>query len=393
MKRVISLFSMGCPAATINLWLNVSYCVVLLGTSLKAGLAPKAVLLSIVVLLLHFSHQKLPRVGMRSKYLDYALLLIEFIVLSVLSYSIEGESKSTIFLVYTANVILNYPALVAFPWVYTGYTFYLFVLDPQVLDFNRYILTLINFSVTPLSLLGIRLLVRQRQSILDLNQQLQSQAQLTAEMIKLKERNKLAEAMHDTLGHTLTASIVSLEGVTLLWEKRPNEAIALLNSVREQLQSGLGDIRKTVRDLKTETLAEHAVLKDSLIQMVKRVSRQTSIEINLRYQIEETLLPIQDYVLYSIVRESITNALKHGQANSIWITLAQMDKSYITLAITDDGEGTNTFEPGFGLNHLIQKVEALGGTFLINTQAQAGFSIQAWMPLALERSSISLSKA
>ncbi len=197
------------------------------------------------------------------------------------------------------------------------------MLDPEALSFNEYILRLINFSVTLLALLGVRLLIRQRQYILDLNQRLQSQAQLTAEMTKLKERNELAEAMHDTLGHTLTASIVSLEGVALLWEKRPAEAIALLNSVCEQLQAGLGDIRKTVRNLKTDTLAEHAVLKDSLIQMVERVNRQTSISIELQYKIEAALLPIQDYVLYSIVQESITNALKHGQASSLWIMLTQ----------------------------------------------------------------------
>lgn len=210
MKRVMPFVFPSFSIAAINAGLDVSYCAVLMALCLTTGLSGKTILLSIAALLLHFSHRKMPALGLKSSYLDYALLLIEFVLLSLLSYSIEGESKSTIFLVYTANVILNYPALVAFPWVYGGYSIYLFVLDPQVLDFNEYVLRLINFSVIPLSLLGVRLLIRQRQSILDLNQRLQSQAQLTAEMIKLKERNELAEAMHDTLGHTLTASIVSL---------------------------------------------------------------------------------------------------------------------------------------------------------------------------------------
>ncbi|MGC1306463.1 MAG: sensor histidine kinase [Phormidesmis sp.] len=378
--------------AAINSWLDVSYCAVLMALSLTTGLSLKVMFLSGIVLLLHFSHQRLPHLSAKPQYLDYALLLIEFVVLSILSYSIEGESKSTIFLVYTANVVLNYPALIAFPWVYTGYSIYLFVLDPQALDFNGYILRLINFSVTPLALLCVRLLIHQHQYILDLNQRLQSQAQLTSEMIKLKERNELAEAMHDTLGHTLTASIVSLEGVALLWEKRPAEAIALLNSVRSQLQAGLGDIRKTVRNLKTNTLAENAVLKDSLIEMVERVSRQTSTEIELQYEIEEPLLPIQDYVLYSVVQESITNALKHGQPSTIWIALTQPSKSCIALLIMDDGGITLTFEPGFGLIHLRQKVEAVGGTFSIDTQTQSGFRIQAWLPLAIDRPMKSFSK-
>lgn len=369
--------------ATINLWLNASYCFVLMGLWLRTGLALKGLLLSTIALLLHLSHRSLLRLNAKAKYLDYALLLVEFVVLSLLSYSTEGESKSTIFLVYTAHAVLNYPAFIAFPLVYTGYLIYMLLLDPEALAFNEYLLRLVNFSVTPLALLGVRLLIRQRQYILELNQRLRSQAQLTAEMIKLKARNELAEAMHDTLGHTLTASIVSLEGVALLWQKRPAEAIALLNSVREQLRAGLGDIRKTVRNLKTDTLAEHATLKDSLIQMVERVNRQTLIDIKLHYEIEETLLPIQDYVLYSVVQESITNVLKHGQANHLWIT-AQADKTLVTLTVLDDGEGASMFEPGFGLNHLSRKVEALGGTFSIDTQIQTGFKVQVRMPLAVD---------
>ncbi|MGB3300586.1 MAG: histidine kinase [Phormidesmis sp.] len=307
---------------------------------------------------------------------------MEFVVLSLLSHSFDGESKSLLFLVYPIKIVLNYPAVVSCLWVYIGYSIYLFVVDPQNLSLRDYIFRLISFSVSSLSLLCIRLLIRQRQYILDLNQRLQSQAQLTAEMIKLKERNELAEAMHDTLGHTLTASIVSLEGVALLWQKRPGEAIALLNSVRSQLQAGLGDIRKTVRNLKTNALAEHAVLEDSLMQMVERVNRQTSITVELRYSIEEALLPIQDYVIYSVVQESITNALKHTQANSIQIVLEQINKSCIALTIADNGASTHTFEPGFGLTHLSQKVKALGGTFAVNAQAESGFSVQVWMPLA-----------
>ncbi len=142
----------------------------------------------------------------------------------------------------------------------------------------------------PLALFGVRTLIRQRQHILKLNQRIQSQAELSTEMTKLKERNRLAEAMHDTIGHTLTASIVSLEGVSLLWKKRPTEAIALLESVREQLQAGFGDIRQTVRALKTDTLADCVNLKDSLIQLVERVKRQTSVKIELQYSIQVDLV-------------------------------------------------------------------------------------------------------
>lgn len=119
--------------ATINLWLNASYCFVLMGLWLRTGLALKGLLLSTIALLLHLSHRSLLRLNAKAKYLDYALLLVEFVVLSLLSYSTEGESKSTIFLVYTAHAVLNYPAFIAFPLVYTGYLIYMLLLDPEAL--------------------------------------------------------------------------------------------------------------------------------------------------------------------------------------------------------------------------------------------------------------------
>ncbi|MCX6048437.1 MAG: sensor histidine kinase [Chloroflexi bacterium] len=375
----------GQPIEIINRWLNVFYCLVLVVLAVKIGISLRVIALSLALLLLHFGSQQSRGQGVQRQALTYFTLLLEFILLLVLAYGAQGEWVGTIFLLYTASVMLNYPAVVALPFIYTGYFLYLLFLNKQAMDFNAYVFNLINFSLTPLSLLGVRTLIVQRQRILDLNQRLQSQAELSAEMSKLRERNSLAEAMHDTIGHTLTASIVSLEGVALLLETRPEEAAALLESVREQLQAGLGDIRQTVRSLKTDTLGEHGALQESLRQLVARVNRQTAVDIELHFQMAVDLLPIQEYVLYTLTREAITNALKHSQATHIQITLAEVaQKNCIALTVEDNGQGANSFQAGFGLTHLEQKVQALGGRLSIETQAQAGFRLQALLPLALD---------
>lgn len=373
------------PLEIINRCVHALYYCILLLLCITIGFSPKTIMLFTLLLGLHAGNQKLSRYDAKPGAINYILLIAEFICLILLSIRVEGELAGTIFLLYTANIMLNYPAYTAFPWVYSGYLIYLVVFNTDNSGSHSYFFSLLNFSILPISLFAIRVLIDQQQRILDLNKHLQSQAALSAEMAKLRERTSLAEAMHDTIGHRLTASIVSLEGVSLLLKKRPSEAIELLDTVREQLQEGLGDIRKLVHTLKTDGLDEHTSLRESLSILVARIQAQTFVDIDVLYAIDTALLPIQEYVLYSILREGITNALKHGQARYIRIKLEEPGQDCVALSIEDNGIGAHHFSMGFGLNHLKQKVEALGGSISVETQAHAGFIIYVLMPLALER--------
>jgi signal transduction histidine kinase len=384
MRQLLFRVSTDAASSAINWWLTLLYGVVLLAIALQVGLSFPVVATVLALLLVHIGAQRLSQREGPAHYLAYAALLVEFGLLLALNRGGESELSGTIFLVYTAAVMLNYPAWLAFPLVLSGYVIYLLLIERRPLGVGTYGLSLLNFALLPLALFGIRLLVAQRQRILELNRRLQSQAELAAEMTRLRERNRLAEAMHDTIGHTLTAAIVSLEGVALLLEKRPAEAAGLLDSVRGQLQTGLGDLRQTVRSLRTDALAEQATLRESLIQLVERVRKQTSVSVELHYQVEAELLPIQQYVLYTTVREGITNALKHSRAAVVQIRIEETAQRCIALLISDDGEGAKVLEPGFGLSHLEQKVTALGGVFSIDTREGAGFRLAVLMPLALD---------
>jgi signal transduction histidine kinase len=386
LTRLRMLIAKGQLIGIINRWLHGVYHIVLIALSVRANFSFPVVSLSLALFLLHVGDRKIAYQWKQLKSIKYIFPLLEFILLMALNYVTKDEWTTTVFSIYTIIIMLNHSIYVAFPFSCFGYSIYLFFghYPEKLYVNNNYIIYLINHAIASLCFSGVRSLIFQHQSILELNQRLKSQAELSAEMTQLRERNKLAEAMHDTIGHTLTSSIVSLEGVSLLLKNRPDEAIVLLDSVREQLQTGLGDIRQTVRTLKTDTLADHANLRDSLFQLIDRVERQTSIEIEIRYLMEVDLLPIQEYVLYSIVREGITNALKHSQASSLQIIFEEENQHCIALTITDNGEGGNSFEAGFGLTHLQQKVNALGGTLSIDTQA--GFCIHVLMPLALDRS-------
>jgi signal transduction histidine kinase len=384
MRRLLFRGSTGAVTNAINWWLTVLYGVALLASALQLGLSFPVAATVLALLLVHVGASWLSQRDGLAHSLAYAALLVEFALLLALHRDRGSELSGTVFLIYTVVVVLNYPAWVAFPLVISGYLSYLMLIERRPLGVGAYLPSLLNFMLLPLSVFGIRLLIAQRQRILELNQRLQSQAELAAEMTSLRERNRLAEAMHDTIGHTLTAAIVSLEGVSLLLEKRPAEAVSLLDSVREQLQTGLGDLRQTVRGLRTDGLAEQGELRESLEQLVARVGRQTSVSIELHYQVEAELLPIQEYVLYTTAREGLTNALKHSRATVVQVRIKETAQRTIALVVADNGEGAKLLEPGFGLSHLEQKVTALGGVFSIDTREGGGFRLSVLMPLALD---------
>lgn len=92
------------------------------------------------------------------------------------------------------------------------------------------------------------------------------------------------------------------------------------------------------------------------MQLSERLRRQTSVAIELQYLITVDLLPIQEYVLYSLVREGITNTLKHSQASQIRIAFTETAQESIPLTIIDNGNDTSCFKPRFGLTHLRHKL-------------------------------------
>jgi two-component system, LuxR family, sensor kinase FixL len=82
--------------------------------------------------------------------------------------------------------------------------------------------------------------------------------------------------------------------------------------------------------------------------------------------------------LYRIAQEAVTNALKHGQANHIIISLAETDGN-LTLTIVDDGSGIDEsceFEPGMGLRIMSYRAGLIGGTLRVSRREGGGTQVE-----------------
>ena len=188
------------------------------------------------------------------------------------------------------------------------------------------------------------------------NRKLEEYAEEQVRMTETKERNRLAREIHDTLGHSLTGIITVA-------------------------RNGITDVRHSVNALRPDAL-ENLDFEQALVKLVEESGKSTGVRIDFSFP--ETLKNLdqdEEDVIYRIVQESITNAIRHGRASHIMISITHSSND-IHIHIADNGKGCNDVHSGFGLHHMKERVEMLKGT--ISWNGENGFVIDATVPIRVD---------
>lgn len=210
------------------------------------------------------------------------------------------------------------------------------------------------------------------------NEQLTEYADMTERMAQTRERNRLAREIHDTLGHTLTGIAAGLDACMALIDVSPEKTKKQLELLSKASRDGLKDIRRSVNELRPDSL-ERLSLEVAIRKMVTDMSQVSDVQIY--FDTDEKHLKFdedEENAIYRVIQESITNAVRHGHAKKIWITLKRIDGE-ILLVIKDDGIGCEEMKSGFGTKHIRERIEMLRGT--VNFEGQHGFTVTARIPI------------
>lgn len=215
-------------------------------------------------------------------------------------------------------------------------------------------------------------------SLKDVNEQLHDYAVQKEQMGEMKERNRLAREIHDTLGHILTGISVGVDAVLVLMDLAPDAAKEQLNTIGDMARNGLNDVRRSVRKLKPDSL-ESKSIDLAIHDMVEETAKTTGAKIyfvsygsGLQFETDE------EETIFRLVQEGTTNALRHGNATEIWIRLDKHDMG-VEISLADNGSGSEHIQEGFGLSHMRERVEMLGGS--ITFSSDNGFRIHAVIPI------------
>ncbi|WP_206792009.1 sensor histidine kinase [Amycolatopsis sp. MtRt-6] len=231
----------------------------------------------------------------------------------------------------------------------------------------------------------VQALLAQRERLIDV---LRQQTRFAASAARLQERSRIAQEMHDLLGHRL--SLISLYAGSLeLDAGRPVEATEPARLIRDTVQIAMDELRATLGILRQgEAGATEPIDHTGTRSDVRRLVRQAQAggtEVDLTWHgddLTESTLPVRQAV-HRIVREGLTNLHRHAAGAQAHVVVDH-GPARVRVQIVDDGRGgTGTTGSGLGLVGVAERVRLLGGTLTAGPLPSRGFRLAAEVPLAI----------
>lgn len=195
-------------------------------------------------------------------------------------------------------------------------------------------------------------------------------------LAKVAERERIARDLHDVLGHTLSVIILKSELAGKLMDRDPERAKAEIADVEQTSRAALADVRSTIRGYRAHSL--EAELKQA------RATLETA-GVTVKAESEEVrLTPAQESVVALVVREAVTNVVRHARARNCHLKLAPVNGT-CRIEIHDDGRGGGAVE-GNGLRGMRERIEALGGT--LEREHSVGTKLRIEFPLTQTKANV-----
>lgn len=210
----------------------------------------------------------------------------------------------------------------------------------------------------------ILILVYQKKQLRHILEKRDLQNQFHQELMKtrLEARDEavdnLSKELHDNVGQLLSSALVLINVA-----KRSSQPEESLHMASESIQSAIQELRSLSKSLNSSWL-EKFNLFENLQTEAARLNASHELTITIPKQEEIMLSPDRQLMLYRIVQEAVQNALKHGKAENISITVEQMDH-HLMLVIEDDGQGFDTENlpsSGLGITNMRNRAKVMGGT-------------------------------
>ena len=216
----------------------------------------------------------------------------------------------------------------------------------------------------------------------------------------LQERERLSRELHDGVAQLVADLLLRLDTIEeLVAADRPREAEAELERLHGVADEIYADIRESIAGLRTK-LAERGLvgaLRDYVDQFEERHRIPTRLQILTGpapdaadrpwSELVGSLSPLAALQLFRLIQEALTNVRKHAGARQASVTLMSDGSGHLRVVIADNGQG---FTPGprrngtarpLGLTSMRERVEALGGTFQVQSRPGSGTQVTATIPI------------
>ena len=209
--------------------------------------------------------------------------------------------------------------------------------------------------------------------IVVLSRKVREQMKIIREKIEhgavLEERNRIARELHDTLEQELAGITMQLDLAVDCFRQVPMVAFDALSAARNMSRHSMVEARRSVWDLRC-SLLENGSLPAALKEIVHSIPTPTETNIEVLVQGDPERLPGRvEMNLLRIGQEATSNAIKHGRAANVQVSLSYA-MGRVILEVRDDGCGlSQEFSKAghFGMLDMRERAEAIGSHLLVDS--------------------------
>jgi len=193
-----------------------------------------------------------------------------------------------------------------------------------------------------------------------------------AHMAELSERNRIAQELHDDVGHELTAAVLGFQAFEQLWKKGDPIAEEMFVKAKERLSNSAFQLRETVHNMKP--------IRTMGIDSLNEICNQfTHCPINFQIYGDTSIVPVYLWsILEPCLKEALTNLTRHAKATKVEVSLV-VSRHIVRLSVYNDGVSSRNYNAGIGLRNLRQRAKSVGGNVSIDTTD--GFRLICVLPI------------
>ena len=359
-------------------------------------------LLAGVYLVLLFSKPFLIR---SNRLLTTLYLLVQIAIIGALAF-IEPNVDfwAMLFCPLVVQVMNNFPQRTGF--LITGiFTVIMAILMPLGLGFEMGLPLIFIYGIIYFLLATFIAIIREAEAAREESQkqqaelqtahrQLQSYTAQAEELAVLQDRNRLARNLHDSVTQTIFSMRLTAEAANMLQEQNPARVGAELQKLQSLAKSALAEMRSLIFELRP-TAVTALGLVPALRQLVVTLERQYGLKVDLRVNGDPQLTESEAQRLFRISQEALNNVVKHAQTDKAVLSI-RIDDGRVLLQVEDQGigfapEDIRAEEGHMGLSGMQERVDAMGGTMIVDSHPDQGTRVTVEVTLMAEEKNKSLS--
>lgn len=192
-----------------------------------------------------------------------------------------------------------------------------------------------------------------------------------------QERLRVAREVHDVVSHSLAMIAVQAGVGAHVADRRPEQAVAALLEIKQASSAALAELRNVLGVLRDADPGETPGLHR--LDEVARVAGLAGVEVEVRGCAGRPD-PAVDGAAFRIVREAVTNAVRHARRARHVVVDLEHDGGEVRIRVADDGGPAGEVTPGHGLRGLAEHAAALGGRSAV-VPGPSGVVVEAALPV------------